>query len=200
MVDGCRIIHYSFLFLLLIILHMQTSATATTSISSVCLACGTIKKSGKLSCCARGGSWFGDCAATVIADWFIAEVQHTWYEGIQACKGRQRNKVIRKQRNDIQENSNNTSSGAGNVTNAKTVILGTFADANASVNAPAISGANPTIDGPITPPMITHPMAEAFAEIAASSGGASIITRECDNLFEIVGHISMLTLLIIDIC
>jgi len=169
------------------------STAATTTVASACLTCGLIKKTGKLSCCARGGSWFGDCAATANAD-----VQHTWYEGVQACKGRQRNKVVRKQRNDVQENNNNSSSGAGNVTNSKTVIL---------VESPAISAANPPltvpidgpitppIDGPITPPMITHPMAEASADIAASSGGASVITQEGDKLWTIFLHASMLLII-----
>merc|ERR1712048_1416360 len=140
---------------------------------------------GKLSCCARGGSWFGDCAATANAD-----VQHTWYEGVQACKGRQRNKAVRKQRNDVQENNSNSSSGSGNVTNSQTVIL---------VKSPAISAANSPltvpIDGPITPPMITHPMAEASADIAASSGGASVITQEGDKLWTIFLHASMLLII-----
>ena len=77
---GFRIVS---LFLLVIIPHVQTSAAATTTIASSCLTCDTIKKSGKLSCCARGGSWFGNCGAS------NTKVQHTWYEGTQACAARQ---------------------------------------------------------------------------------------------------------------
>ena len=35
-----------------------TLAVTTTIISSVCPKCGIIAKSGKISCCGRGGSWF----------------------------------------------------------------------------------------------------------------------------------------------
>ena len=46
-----------------------------------CDECGTIKKSGKLSCCARGGAWFKNCG-----DVGDTKFDHTWIEGIQACK------------------------------------------------------------------------------------------------------------------
>ena len=49
-----------------------------TAISPVCRRCGTIEKSGKSSCCGRGGSWFRNCGS--------AKLDHTWYEGIQVCK------------------------------------------------------------------------------------------------------------------
>ena len=51
--------------------------------SPLCLKCGNIKKSGKRSCCARGGAWFKNCG-----DAGNAEFEHTWIEGIQACKSR----------------------------------------------------------------------------------------------------------------
>ena len=48
-----------------------------------CRKCGTIGKSGKSSCCGRGGSWFRNCgnAGNV-------KNSHTWYEGIQVCNTR----------------------------------------------------------------------------------------------------------------
>ena len=49
-------------------------------VSRICTKCGTIKKSGKLSCCARGGSWFKNCGES--GD---TKLDHTWVEGIQAC-------------------------------------------------------------------------------------------------------------------
>ena len=52
-----------------------------TMISSVCPKCGTIGKLRKRSCCGRGGSWFKNCGSTG-----HAKLDHTWYEGIQACK------------------------------------------------------------------------------------------------------------------
>ena len=61
--------------------HVTPAAVATKIVSSVCSKCGTIEKSGQSSCCARGGSWFKNCGGTG-----NAKVDHTWYEGINACK------------------------------------------------------------------------------------------------------------------
>ena len=47
----------------------------------MCPKCGTSKKSDKLSCCARGGSWFKRCG-----DAGDPTVDHTWSEGVDACK------------------------------------------------------------------------------------------------------------------
>merc|ERR1712224_1082426 len=54
-----------------------TTILSTPSISIGCVKCGVIKKSGKRSCCARGGDWFkkcGDAADTTF--------NHTWSEGV----------------------------------------------------------------------------------------------------------------------
>ena len=58
-----------------------TTASPSGPISKVCPKCGSIKKSGKLSCCARGGAWFKNCG-----DAGDTSVDHTWVEGIRACK------------------------------------------------------------------------------------------------------------------
>ena len=57
-------------------------AAATTTIRSLCPKCGTIRKSRKNSCCGRGGSWFRNCGR----GGSNTKLDHTWYEGIQACK------------------------------------------------------------------------------------------------------------------
>ena len=57
-----------------------TSLSAASS-SSACPKCGTAKKSGTRSCCARDGAWFKNCGDT--GD---THFDHTWAEGIQACK------------------------------------------------------------------------------------------------------------------
>ena len=66
---------------------MFTEPTTTTSVSVIssesCSKCGTAKRSGKRSCCARGGAWFQKCG-----DAGDSNVGHTWVEGIQACKYR----------------------------------------------------------------------------------------------------------------
>ena len=62
---------------------VTTSLSLASGIGSRCVECGTTKKSGKLSCCARGGSWFKNCG-----DGGDSKFDHTWAEGIQACKGK----------------------------------------------------------------------------------------------------------------
>ena len=57
------------------------TATATTS-SLVCPRCVRVKKSGRRTCCARGGAWFRNCGAG--GD---TRFDHTWAEGLQACSG-----------------------------------------------------------------------------------------------------------------
>ena len=47
-----------------------------------CPACGIIKKSGKHSCCARGGAWFKNCGDTD-----DSKFDYTWAQGIKACQG-----------------------------------------------------------------------------------------------------------------
>ena len=53
---------------------MQTS-------NNDCPECSIIKRSGKHSCCARGGSWFKKCG-----DASDPKFNHTWAEGVEACK------------------------------------------------------------------------------------------------------------------
>ena len=129
---------WRFLLLLTIIPQMQTSAAATTTIASACLTCGTTKKSGKLSCCARGGSWFGNCGATV-----NAKLQHTWYEGIQACKARKpKTAAMGLQRHDVLQHSNKSSNDADSFTNSGTAIMVSHMFAITSVGM-SISGTPP---------------------------------------------------------
>ena len=59
----------------------MTRTVSAVNISSGCLKCGIIKKSGKRSCCAPGGAWFKNCG-----DAGDTKFDHTWAEGVQACK------------------------------------------------------------------------------------------------------------------
>ena len=52
--------------------------TATTPL---CPKCAAINKSGKLSCCAPGGAWFKNCGTSGNSN-----TDHTWVEGMQACR------------------------------------------------------------------------------------------------------------------
>ena len=60
--------------------HLMPTPTMS---NPVCPKCGTVKKSGKRSCCARGGGWFKNCG-----DVGDMKFDHTWAEGIQACKSK----------------------------------------------------------------------------------------------------------------
>merc|ERR1712224_82064 len=61
--------------------NAPTITSASVPSSQVCPKCGTNKQNGKRSCCARGGSWFNNCG-----DVGDSTFEHTWGEGIQACK------------------------------------------------------------------------------------------------------------------
>ena len=61
-------------------IKIKTSAPAIND-SNKCVRCGTIRKSGKRSCCARGGAWFSNCGNAG-----STKFDHTWSEGIQACR------------------------------------------------------------------------------------------------------------------
>ena len=84
--------------------HTQTSVV-TKATSRVCRKCGTIAKSGKRSCCARGGSWYKNCGAAGSTN-----VDHRWYEGIRACKARAQSKTVIGQLLNIVERKVNNSS------------------------------------------------------------------------------------------
>ena len=60
-----------------------TTITSISAVSSTgwCPKCGTSKKSSKSSCCARGGAWYKKCG-----DASDITFNHTWPEGIYACK------------------------------------------------------------------------------------------------------------------
>ena len=60
-----------------------TTAIATPSCSKCVTFKKSGKKSGKLSCCAPGGAWSKNCGNP--GD---SEFDHTWLEGIQACKSK----------------------------------------------------------------------------------------------------------------
>ena len=60
----------------------KIAATTTADTDrNVCRKCGITNKSGKLSCCARGGAWFKKCG-----DAGDSNFDHTWLEGVLACK------------------------------------------------------------------------------------------------------------------
>ena len=83
----------------------------TTTTSVLCPKCGIIKKSGKRSCCGRGGSWFGNCGSAG-----NTKLHHTWYGGAQACKTMtESNAFIGQKLHGVQHKKNGSVDDAGRV-------------------------------------------------------------------------------------
>ena len=57
------------------------STPVVTATTPLCPKCAAIKKSGRLSCCAPGGAWFNNCGTSGNSN-----TDHTWVEGMQACR------------------------------------------------------------------------------------------------------------------
>ena len=138
------------------------SAT-TTSIASVCPKCGLIKKSGRLSCCARGGSWFGKCGS--VGD---TNLHHTWDDGFQACKVQLQSKtVMSEQLRAPRQQANDSSNGADNSNSIKLI-----ASSAPSIIARAHVPVN-TSTAYTTPTMDAKPIAAALTAIMSAPYNAS---------------------------
>merc|ERR1712032_1777544 len=106
----------------------------TTITVSVCPRCGTIAKSGKPSCCGRGGYWFRNCGSGG-----NTKHPHTWYDGIQACKALSQSKrVIGKQLNLAKQKEVGSSQGA-DMDTYKAVTMATKTFTFTSVNSSRMS-------------------------------------------------------------
>ena len=60
----------------------KTTPATINNPSNKCPKCGINPNSGKPSCCVRGGAWFENCG-----DAGDSNSDHTWAEGLRACKG-----------------------------------------------------------------------------------------------------------------
>merc|ERR1719201_782113 len=125
--------------------------TTTTTIRPECRKCGTISKSGKSSCCGRGGSWFRNCGSAG-----NAKLSHTWYEGIQVCKTRSQSKRARDRQSNAAQRLN--SSNGIDKGNSKTVM--------ATAKSFAFTPANTSTPIPFRPSSITP--ANAFMNKATA--------------------------------
>ena len=146
----------------------DTTTPTTTPSGSVCPECGTIQKSGKASCCARGGSWFGHCGSAG-----GAKVVHTWVEGIRACEVQQVRVVVGQQLHTSKYKRNASTDYASFL----------------------FIGMKSKRDVPPDNPMIAQSMGNTSADTMTSShasASASIARREYESLLCIVaGHVSM---------
>ena len=101
-----------------------------------------MKKSGKISCCGRGGSWFGKCRS--VGD---VQVGHTWYEGLQACKAQTKSKtVIGKQLNSAQQQANNSFNYDRNANSKETITAVKPLEAPISVAPPIIASVHSPVN------------------------------------------------------
>ena len=163
---------------------MKTPPGTTKTITvPVCPRCGTIGKSGKMSCCGRGGAWFKNCGGDG-----NTQLHHTWYEGIQACKARsQSNTVISQQVNVGQHKGMGSSEGAG-MTNYKAVIAASKTLLFTSVDASA-----PILDTtPITVSartLMTNPSTNSLMIPSTHTSASTSITT---HLLKITVHINLL--------
>merc|ERR1712224_652194 len=93
-------------------------AITAETISSACPKCGTTEKSGKASCCGRGGSWYRNCGSAG-----NAKLDHTWHEGIKVCKARAQSKrAIGQQLNSAQRKMT-ISSHDSVIANSKAIVM-----------------------------------------------------------------------------
>ena len=171
-------------------IYICTSAVTTTTISSVCPKCGIIVKSGKISCCGDSGSWFGKCGSAG-----NAKLDHTWYEGIQACKTlRQSEAATDRQSNAAQQrkfsNGLDMANSKADITPANTFtsmlistssIIAVKASINKStatldttiITLTRITTFNTSTNVPMTSPAHTRPMATT---VTVTTGITTIVT------------------------
>ena len=97
--------------------------------NSACPKCGIIEKSGRLSCCGRGGSWFDNCGS-------VASIgpDYTWYEGVRACKARQFQTAVDQQQHAYHPNIHAFSGDASMGLNSKVVFVAPHAFRSTPVN------------------------------------------------------------------
>ena len=103
-----------------------THAAMKIPVISLCPKCGIIKKSGKASCCARGGSWFENCGSAG-----NTKLDHTWKEGIRVCNARQSHVAVGYQLRPFRPKSNASSDDASMHIKSKAVTTAAHVFASA---------------------------------------------------------------------
>ena len=162
----------------LTIFHISFLAMKTTSIVPVCPECGITKKSGKMSCCARGGSWFGNCGSDGDGN---TNFDHTWHEGIQVCKGQQLQAVVGQQEHASQPKSNVSS-----------------INVSMDMNSKAVTGGAP--DNPAIVQLVGSTAAIFITTPSQTSDSTSAVTQEYGKLSRGVTHIISIAIVIFYWC
>ena len=177
-------------------MHIKTSADTTTIAVSICPICGTIEKSGKMSCCGRGGSWFKRCGGAG-----HTKLHHTWHEGIRACKrARSQSKAVIVQQLNVDKGKGIDSSQDADIANYATPNTFVFTPDNTS--AP-MSDITSIVTSTYTPDnvSITTPSRASITNTSTntamvSSTHTSVSTRGCVNLLEFIIHINFLFIIV----
>ena len=116
-------------------------AMMTSSSGFACPECGIIGKSGKSSCCGRGGSWSGHCGSAS-----SAKLRHTWYEGIQACETWSQLKAAQGRHSNAAQQPNSSSNGVDIVkANTVTITVKTPSSLSADTSETATAGSTGAI-------------------------------------------------------
>ena len=186
---------------------MPAAVTTTTS-SSICRKCGTTRKSGKSSCCGRGGSWHTSCGSA-----YNTRLQHTWYEGLHACKAWTRSRIAVGQQNGAARQkrvitaakpfafwaanmstsmakptsitmTNSRLSTAHGILTTTSKIVGVAATTiymsdKMSIPTPSITSINMSTSTPIIP-----------------SASTSVTVQGCEKLMKIIFHINLLIIMV----
>ena len=113
--------------------------TTMTTSRSACPDCGILDKSGKASCCGRGGSWFRNCGSAG-----NTKFRYTWYEGVLSCKTRPQLKEISSWQSNTAQKPK--SSHGINIVNATATENFVFTPANISAPIPAVNALTTTPD------------------------------------------------------
>ena len=165
-------------------MHIQTPTDATTITVSVCVRCGTIEKSDKMSCCGRGGSWFKNCGGAG-----NTKLHHTWSEGIQACKSGPQSKTVIGQRLSVVQHKDMDSSQGADMTNDKAVIATTKTFAFTSANTSTLTSVHTLItDTSDNNTLMTSPIQTSFSALTTS--------QTCVNLLNISVIVLMFCILV----
>ena len=157
----------------------------------ICPECGIIDKSGKRSCCGRGGSWFGNCGS-----FRNASRTYTWYDGIRVCKARQFQAELGLQRRSSQPRSDASSDDESMGVDFNVVI----AAARVFASSPGNTSTPMPVPRPVPLPAKTSihspaRMSVADNAIAAVTGitHTSLVTsntaQECETPLRILTHV-----------
>ena len=173
--------------------HTKPPADKTTIAVSVCSRCGAIEKSGKISCCGRGGSWFRNCGSVG-----NTKLHHTWYEGIQACKARTQQPVVARQKETGSSQGDDMINYKVVITATKTVPFtsGSISADKKSMITSTYTPYNTPISLSVHTLMVNTPSNTLITPSTHTSVSTSITTHGLEILFKITVHINLLFIIV----